>query len=332
MARSLTVRREEYPLQGVFRISRGARTISEVISVEIEEAGADGRARGRGECFPYSRYGETLDSVEAQIETLRGPIELGLDRNDLQGQLPSGAARNALDCALWDLEAKESGHPAWSLAGLPAPEPITTVYTLGVDDPEVMGSKAAENSGRPMLKLKMTGDGLDLERVSAIHARAPSARLVVDANEGWTAEEYTRLAPKLGALGVEMIEQPLPAGDDEGLRGLERPIPVCADEACHDSATLDSLLGKYDVVNIKLDKTGGLTEALKLRAAAEAMGFRIMVGCMVGSSLAMAPGMLVAQGTWIVDLDGPLLLARDCIPGLVYTGSIIQPAQPALWG
>ncbi|UUX51204.1 dipeptide epimerase [Nisaea acidiphila] len=328
MYRSVSVRRESWPLQGVFRISRGARTESHVIVVEI--AGDD--VDGLGECFPYARYGETLDSVVAQIESVAGEIANGMDREGLLSALPPGAARNAIDCALWDFEAKKTGKRAWELAGLPEPEPVTTVYTLGVDEPEAMGAKAKENASRPVLKLKMTGDGKDLERVTLIHENAPNAKLVVDANEGWTVEQYNEYAPKFARLGVTMIEQPLPAGKDEGLKGLDRVVPVCADESCHDSKTLDELVGKYDMINIKLDKTGGLTEALKLRDRALAMGFEVMVGCMVGTSLAMAPGVVVAQGAAVVDLDGPLLLAKDRDPGLVFNGSIIQPPEFGLWG
>jgi L-Ala-D/L-Glu epimerase len=328
MPRSLSVRRESFPLREVFRISRGARTTSEVVVAEVR----DGRAVGRGECFPYARYGESLDSVEAQIEGVGKAIAAGLDRLGLPARLPAGAARNAVDCALWDLECKLTGLRAWDLGGLPAPDPVTTVFTLGVDEPDVMGAKAAANAARPWLKLKMTGDDKDLDRVRLIHQNAPGARLVVDANEGWTVAQYLEYAPLLKALGVEMIEQPLPAKDDGGLAGIERPLPVCADESCHDTATLADLAGKYDMINIKLDKTGGLTEALRLRDAALAAGFGVMVGCMVGTSLAMAPGVLVAQGATVVDLDGPLLMARDREPGLTYEGSLVHPPLAALWG
>ena len=328
MPRSLSVARDSWPLASVFRISRGARTVSEVIVAEI----SDGSVVGRGECFPYARYGESLDSVEAQIQSAVGAIAEGAGREDLLSILPAGAARNAVDCALWDLEAKQAGSRAWTLAGLGEPEPVITVFTLGVDTPDVMAGKAAENRDRPRLKLKMTGDGLDLERVARIHAAAPDTGLVVDANEGWTIEQYLEVAPKLAVLGVEMIEQPLPAADDGALQGIERVVPVCADESCHDSANLAELVGKYDMINIKLDKTGGLTEALRLRDAAVAAEFGIMVGCMIGTSLAMAPGVLVAQGAGVVDLDGPLLLAKDRDPGLTYQGSVILPPPAALWG
>ena len=328
MPPSLSVSQESWPLANVFRISRGARTVSEVIVAEITDAGAV----GRGECFPYARYGESLDSVEAQIRSCAGAMAEGASREDLLSILPAGAARNAVDCALWDLEAKRAGARAWTLAGLGETEPVTTVYTLGVDTPDIMAGKASENRARPRLKLKMTGDGLDLERVARIHDAAPDTGLVVDANEGWTIEQYLEVAPKLAALGVEMIEQPLPAADDGALQGVERVVPVCADESCHDSAGLAGLIGKYDMINIKLDKTGGLTEALRLRDAAVAAEFGIMVGCMIGTSLAMAPGVLVAQGARVVDLDGPLLLASDRDPGLTYEGSVILPPPAVLWG
>ena len=328
MPYSLHIHIEAWPLAGAFRISRGTRKVSDVLMVEVN----DGNYVGRGECFPYARYGEDTESVQKQLNSVRSEIEDGLDRQALLNVLAPGAARNAVDCALWDLEAKRAGTRVWDLAGLPAPEPVTTVYTLGVDEPAIMGERARENSDRPRLKLKMTGDGADLERVRNIHKNAPNARLVVDANEGWSIEQYLEYAPQFKELGVEMIEQPLPSTDDEQLRGVERPIPVCADESCHDSATLPALVGKYDMINIKLDKTGGLTEALNLRDAALEQGLSIMVGCMIGTSLAMAPGILVAQEATIVDLDGPLLLAEDRNPGLSFTGSIIHPPEPHLWG
>ena len=328
MPYSFNIHIEAWPLAGAFRISRGTRKVSDVLMVEVN----DGNYVGRGECFPYARYGEDIDSVQKQLNSVRSEIEHGLDRQALLNVLAPGAARNAVDCALWDLEAKRAGVRVWDLADLPAPEPVTTVYTLGVDEPAIMGERARENSDRPRLKLKMTGDGADLERVRNIHKNAPNARLVVDANEGWTIEQYLEYAPQFKELGVEMIEQPLPSTDDEQLSGVDRPIPVCADESCHDRATLPALVGKYDMINIKLDKTGGLTEALNLRDAALKQGLSIMVGCMIGTSLAMAPGILVAQEAAIVDLDGPLLLAEDRAPGLRFTGSIIHPPETRLWG
>jgi L-alanine-DL-glutamate epimerase-like enolase superfamily enzyme len=323
----LAVRRESWPIRGTFTISRGSKTASEVVVVELAAQGHI----GRGECLPYPRYGESVDSVIAAIESMRRDLANGLDRQALQSALPAGAARNALDCAFWDLEAKRAGKDIATLAGLPALRPLTTVYTLSLDTPEAMGRAAAAEARRPLLKLKVTGEG-DLDRVAAVHANAPKARLVVDANEGWTAEQSVAFAPELKRLGVEMIEQPLPAKADAALAGVPHPIPVCADESCHDTASLASIKGRYEMINIKLDKTGGLTEALRLRRAAEAAGLGIMVGCMIATSLAMAPAVLVAQGARVVDLDGPLLLARDRDHGLRYEGSTVYPPDPVLWG
>ena len=325
---TLSIRREQFKLAQVFTISRGSRTHAEVVVAEIR----DGAHAGRGECVPYARYGESVDSVIAQIEGVSQAIRDGADRMAIQSLLPSGAARNAVDCAFWDLEAKRSGQPVWRLAGLEkAPGPLTTAYTLSLDTPENMGRAAAANSHRPLLKIKLTGDG-DMPRMKAVRANAPSSRLIVDANEGWSEAHFPEYAPKLAALGVALIEQPLHADRDEALARIARPIPVCADEACHDRHSLPKLVGKYDLVNIKLDKTGGLTEALALAKAARAAGYGIMVGCMIGTSLAMAPAVLVAQGAEFVDLDAPLLLAEDRPDGLRYDGSIVQPASPALWG
>jgi L-Ala-D/L-Glu epimerase len=331
MARQLTIRRESFAIAGTFTISRGSRTAAEVVLVELEE---DGK-RGRGECVPYARYGESIEGVIAAIEGLRVRLEAGrdatLDRAELQALLPAGAARNAVDCALWDLAAKQAGRPAWQLAGLSAPQALVTAYTLSLDSVENMAAAARAHAARPVLKLKLAGPG-DLDRIRAVHANAPSARLIVDFNEAWTAEIYAELAPQLKPLGVELIEQPLPADADAPLAGLARPVPVCADESCHDRASLARIAGRYDAINIKLDKTGGLTEALALKRAAETAGYQIMVGCMVATSLAMAPAALVAQGAAFVDLDGPLLLARDRTPGLTYHGSKVAPPETALWG
>jgi L-Ala-D/L-Glu epimerase len=319
----LTVARDSFRLARAFTISRGSRTHAHVLTVTAE---ADG-AVGRGECVPYARYGETLDSVEAQIAALPPRF----DRAELQRLLPPGAARNAVDCALWDLEAKRSGRPVWALAGLPEPRPVVTAFTLSLDAPEAMRAEAEANAHRPLLKIKL-GTPDDLARIEAVRAGAPEARLIVDANEGWTMADYARIAPDLARLRVEMVEQPLPAGDDGDLAGAERPVPLCADESCHDRASLPALRGKYDFVNIKLDKAGGLTEALALHDAARAEGFRIMVGCMLGSSLAMAPAALAAQGAEVVDLDGPLLLAEDRDPPLTYDAQGVHPAPRTLWG
>ncbi len=327
MTRKLRLQKESWPLAGRFAISRGSRTVSEVVLVEIEQ---DGRI-GRGECSPYPRYGESVDGVMAAIEALRGNIESGLGREALQRLLPAGAARNAIDCALWDLEAKLSGKPVWELAGLARPKPIVTAYTLSLDTAENMGAAARANAARPLLKLKLAGPA-DLDRVRSVRENAPNARLIVDANEAWTPELFADLAAKVKGLGVELIEQPFPQSADAALAGLARPVTTCADESCHDRASLAHIAGRYDAINIKLDKTGGLTEALALKEAARAAGYRLMVGCMLGTSLAMAPALLVAQDAAFVDLDSPLLLARDRAPGLVYTGSQVAPAESTLWG
>ena len=319
----LTINRDVFPLAQVFTISRGSRTEAKVLSVKISRGGVE----GRGECVPYARYNETAASVSAQIESL--PDEF--DRQGLYELLPAGAARNAADCALWDLEAKESGLRVWQLAGLPAPGPEITAYTLSLDSPENMRAQAAEHAHRPLLKIKL-GTPDDMPRLEAVRAGAPRADIIVDANEGWSAEVYADLAPHLLRLGVKLVEQPLPAGDDDALLGLQRPVPVCADESAHDRASLKHLAGKYDVVNIKLDKTGGLTEALALKREALAQGFEVMVGCMVGSSLAMAPATLVAQGALITDLDGPLLLAEDRAHPLQFDAAGVHPPTAALWG
>ena len=323
----LSVQRESFPLRGTFTISRGSRTVAEVVRVTLSRNGK----RGQGEGVPYSRYDETAESVVAAIESLRQQLAKGMDRTALQEALPPGSARNAIDCALWDLEAKEAGCHAWALAGLPEPLDVTTAFTLSLDSPEAMGEAARQNAERPLLKLKLAGPE-DLDRVRAVSANAPNSRLIVDANEGWTAEQYEAFAPELKTLGVAMIEQPLPASDDAALAGVQRTVPVCADESCHDRATLSALEGKYDLVNIKLDKTGGLTEALALREEARARGFGIMVGCMVGTSLSMAPAVLLAQGAEFVDLDGPLWMAEDRSPGLAFKGSLMAPPCAALWG
>ncbi|MCH2393319.1 N-acetyl-D-Glu racemase DgcA [Oceanibaculum sp.] len=325
--RQLAIQRESFPIRGVFRISRGARTEAHVVTVTLTEDGV----AGRGECVPYARYDETIDSVIAEIEAVRPLIESGIGREELLTVMKNGAARNAVDCALWDLEAKQAGKRVWELAGLPEPKPLITAYTISLDEPEAMGRNAAENADRPLLKLKLTGDG-DLERVEAIHRNAPKARLIVDANEGWSLEHYLRYAPALVALGVEMIEQPLKAADDAPLAGAEHPLPVCADESCHDLRSLEHMVGKYEMINIKLDKTGGLTEALRLKQAAEQAGLGVMVGCMIGTSLSMAPGIVAGQGAKVVDLDAPLLLAADRPGGLTYEGSLVHPPSRELWG
>lgn len=327
MSRNLTIRQESWPIAGTFTISRGSKTSAEVVVVEI----TDGKAHGFGECVPYARYGESIEGVIAEIEQHRVALEDGADRDAVQKLLPAGAARNAVDCALWDLEAKLGGKPAWKLAGLKPPRDLMTAYTLSLGSPDDMALAAAQNLHRPLLKLKLSGSG-DLDRVRAVSRAAPQSKLIIDANEGWSIEDYRKLAPKLRDLNVILVEQPLPAGDDEALRDVEKPIPICADEACHDSTTLETLAGKYQAINIKLDKTGGLTEALKMAQAAQKQGFQIMVGCMVATSLSMAPAFLIGQQASLVDLDGPLLLAKDRAHGFRFDGSFMHPADADLWG
>ncbi len=319
----IQVTRDVFQLAQVFTISRGSRTQAEVLTVRV----ADGDHVGMGECVPYARYGESLDSVTAEIMGL--PADL--TRQALQDLLPAGAARNAVDCALWDLEAKQAGKRVWDMLGVPAPKPEITAYTLSLDTPEKMQEQAALNAHRPLLKIKL-GTPDDMARLEAVRRGAPASRIIVDANEGWTAEVYAELAPHLLRLGVQMVEQPLPAGDDDMLSEIERPLPVCADEACHDRTSLPKLKGKYDMVNIKLDKTGGLTEALLLKQDAIAAGYDVMVGCMVGSSLAMAPAVLLAQGVAFTDLDGPLLLAEDRDEPLIFDEAGVHAPTAGLWG
>jgi L-alanine-DL-glutamate epimerase-like enolase superfamily enzyme len=327
VSRRLVAREERWPIAGAFTIARGSKTEARVLLVEIEQDGA----RGRGEAVPYSRYGETPEASLAEIESVRGPIEAGLGRDLLQRLLPASAARNALDCALWDLEAKLTGVPAWRRAGLPELSPVVTAYTLSLAAPEAMAEAARRAAARPLLKLKI-GGGDDLGRIGAVRAAAPTSRLIVDANEGLTFEDLRRMGPDLSRLGVVLVEQPLKAGEDEALAGYDSPVPLCADESLHTRAELAACAGRYQAVNIKLDKTGGLTEALNLAAEARAMGLDIMAGCMVATSLAMAPALLIAQGAAFVDLDGPLLLAKDRKPGLGFDGSTILPPSPELWG
>jgi L-alanine-DL-glutamate epimerase-like enolase superfamily enzyme len=323
----LRVVRQSWKLAQPFAISRGSRTVAEVVVAEI----SDGDARGRGECVPYPRYGESVDGVVRALEAMVGAVFSGLDRAELQAAMPPGAARNALDAAFWQLDAGRANCSVAALAGLGPLHPVVTAYTLSLDTPERMGAAAATHRDRPLLKLKLTGDG-DVERVEAVRRAAPASRLIVDANEGWAERHLIEVMPVLAGLGVELIEQPLPAGADDALAHVPHSIPVCADESCHTSADLDRLAGKYDAINIKLDKTGGLTEALALAAEARRRGFTIMVGCMIGTSLSMAPAMLVAQQATIVDLDAPLLLASDRAHGMRYDGSTLYPPEPALWG
>lgn len=322
----LLISPERFPIRGRFTIARGSKTEAAVVTVELR----DGAHVGRGECVPYGRYGESVEGVVDQLAALQKLVAQGLRREDLMTVLPPGAARNALDCAMWDIEAKRAGLRAYEMAGLPAPQPVVTAYTLSLDTPQAM-AQAAREAGHDLLKLKLGAEG-DLERLTAIRAAVPQTRLIVDANEGWTAGNLAAHLAACAEMGVELVEQPLPAADDAALARIARPVPVCADESAHGLDSLDALAGRYDALNIKLDKTGGLTEAILLARAAQAAGLDIMVGCMVGTSLAMAPALLLAPLARFVDLDGPLLLAADRTPALRYEGSLVYPPEPALWG
>jgi L-alanine-DL-glutamate epimerase-like enolase superfamily enzyme len=323
----LSVRTERWPLAGAFTISRGSKTEAVVVVAEL----SDGIHRGRGESVPYARYGETPDGIVATIDAMRPALRRGLDRAALQHAIPAGAARNALDCAYWDVNAKQTGRRAYELAGMGMPAPLTTAYTISLGSATEMAAAAERASWRPLLKVKLGGDD-DGKRIAAVRRAAPRAQLIVDANESWDADNFAANLAACADAGVTLIEQPLQEGRDDALARIKRPVPVCADESVHDRASLDALAGKYDAVNIKLDKAGGLTEALALAAEAERRGFAVMVGCMVATSLAMAPAMLVAQYAQVVDLDGPLLLVKDRPDGLRYEGSLVYPPDPAFWG
>lgn len=325
--RNLSVKAESWPIAGNFTISRGSKTEADVVVVEISSH----EGRGRGECVPYARYGETTENVIAAIEAQASIIANVLDRQTLLGTMPAGAARNAIDCALIDYAAKLFRQPAWKLLNLPEPGPVQTAFTISLDTPEKMAVATARAADRPLLKIKLGGDG-DAGRIEAVRNAAPKARLVVDANEAWSPDNFETLMQACANAGVELIEQPLPADNDMALAHLPRLVPICADESVHDLASLKGLVGKYDAINIKLDKTGGLTSALMLADAAQKSGFKIMVGCMVATSLAMAPAIYLASMADYIDLDGPLLLARDRQPGLTYNASTILPPAPDLWG
>lgn len=319
----ITVTADTFPLRNPFTISRGSKTEARVITASVTRGGH----AGRGEGVPYPRYGETVEHAIAALMALPE----GITRASLNRDMAPGAARNALDCALWDHEAKAAGKRVWQLAGLTAPKPVEIAFTISLDTPEKMRAAAARNAMRAVLKVKL-GTPDDMPRLEAVRQGAPACRLIVDANEGWTPEVYTELAPHLIRLGVEMVEQPLPQGADAMLAEIARPLPVCADESAHDAASLAGLVGRYDVVNLKLDKTGGLTEALLARDQAHALGFKVMVGCMISTSLAMAPAILVAQGADWSDLDGPTDMAEDRAHPVTYDDRCIHPASPALWG
>ncbi|NRA30227.1 MAG: dipeptide epimerase [Parvularculaceae bacterium] len=324
--RSLSVATEHYPLQRAFGISRGTKTAADVVCVTIKSA----MGIGRGECVPYARYGESLESVREQIDSVATLIHEGGSRNELLNRLPAGAARNAVDCALWDLEAKETGQTVFDRLGVPQ-HPVITAFTVPYSDVEDMRQVASDNAHRPLLKIKL-GSSNDIDRLEAVAAAAPEAKLIVDANEGWSLSDFEKLVDTFVAANVTLVEQPLAAGQDGDLQAGRYPFQLCADESCHDRKSLEHILGKYDVINIKLDKTGGLTEALVLKTEALEAGLGIMVGCMVGSSLAMAPALVLAHDADVVDLDGPLLLADDIAHGITFEGSSMGTPSPKLWG
>ncbi len=323
----LAVKVERFPIRGGFTISRGSKHEAIVVVASIGE----GPHSGRGECVPYAHFGETVEGVFAAIEACADAVAGGLTRRGLQSLLPAGAARNALDCALWDLEAKRTGKSAAELAGLSPLRPVMTAFTLSLGTPEGMAAKAREATHYPLLKLKLGGDG-DKERLRAVREAAPRARLIVDANEAWQPHDVESLLAAAAAEGVELVEQPLRAGNDGLLAEIKRPVLVCADESVRDADSLLLVADCYDAVNIKLDKTGGLTEALITAAWAREFGLKIMAGSMVATSLATAPALLLAQEAEWVDLDGPLLLAGDREPGLNYEGCLVFPPEPSLWG
>jgi L-Ala-D/L-Glu epimerase len=323
----LDARIERWPIAGSFIISRGAKTEAVTVVAEVSR----GDRTGRGECVPYPRYGETPEETLAALKSMQEPVARGLDRQALQAAMPAGAARNALDCALLDLDAKIAGQRVWNLLGRPAPRACTTAYTISLGTPAAMAAATARAAQRPLLKIKLGGDG-DGARIAAVRTAAPESELIVDANEAWTSDNLAQRLAECAEAGVTLVEQPLPAGQDEALARIRRPLSVCADESVHDRSSLAGLRERYDAVNIKLDKTGGLTEALAMADAAQALGFEIMIGCMVATSLAMAPAMLLAQQARFVDLDGPWLLARDREGGLRYDGSLVYPPEAALWG
>jgi L-alanine-DL-glutamate epimerase-like enolase superfamily enzyme len=321
MARSLEVAVERFPIAGRFAIARGSRTEAVVVTATISE----GNAVGRGECVPYARYGETVEGVALAIAGLGDRITDGLDRIELQDALPAGGARNAIDCALWDLESKLTGVPAHVAAGIDRLRPVTTAYTISLDQPGAMAEAAARAAHRPILKIKLGAAEGDAERIEAVRRAAPDATLIADANEGWTEDNVAFHLDACAAAGFVLIEQPLRAGEDAILAEIPHAVPICADESVHDRHGLAALRNRYD-------KAGGLTEALALATEAQRLGFGIMVGCMLGSSLAMAPAMLLTPSARFVDLDAPLLLARDREPGLIYSDSLVTPPMPTLWG
>lgn len=327
MSRYLEATAEAFPVAGSFTISRGSRTEVVVVACTITENGFI----GRGECVPYARYGESVEGVLADLNAVSDAISSSINRMELQRLMKPGAARNAVDCALWDLEAKQSGKSVSASLLSVEPQAIVTAFTISLGDADTMAAKAAENASRPLLKIK-TGTEDDASRLRAVRAAAPHARIIVDANEGWTELNIEHHLSVAEELDIALIEQPLPVGKDAILSRIKRRVPICADESVHHTADLASLRDRYDAINIKLDKTGGLTEALAMKKEAERLGYTIMVGCMLGTSLCMAPALMLAQDTAFADLDGPLLLARDRVPGLRYEGSLVFPPEPELWG
>jgi L-alanine-DL-glutamate epimerase-like enolase superfamily enzyme len=321
------IHRIDWPFASTFRIAYRSQTHAETIQVHLKED----QWVGRGEAMCVSYHGETIDSLAAQIEAVKLRLTAGISRSSLQSLLPPGGARNAVDCALWDLEAKRSGRRVWELAGIEQVRSLRTAYTLSIDTPSSMAAAAAAVPQYSLLKLKLSGEE-DLSRVAAVRRARPDADIVVDANQSWNESLLHELTPRFAELGVQLIEQPLPAGKDEALRGFESPVPLCADESCQAVESLPDLIGKYQFINIKLDKTGGLTEALRLARAAQRENFKLMVGCMAGSSLSMAPAFVVGQLCAVVDLDGPLLSTADVPNGILYRGSLMSPPQPLLWG
>lgn len=326
MAFKLDIFEENFPIAGKFTISRGSKTEARVVRVAISDQGWT----GQGECVPYARYGETVESVIAEIEDARPNITDRLDRNTLRAIMKPGAARNAVDCALWDLEAKHDDLRVFARLGL-TPHPVITAYTLSLGTPEEMHEAAKLASARPLLKIKVGGEG-DIERLRAVAEGAPKSRIIVDANEGWNDTNIAANLAECAHLGVVLVEQPLPAGNDSILAMIDHPVLICADESLHTNSDIEGLKGRYDAVNIKLDKAGGLTEAWEMAFTARRLGMKVMIGCMVGTSLGMAPALAIAQNADFVDLDGPLLLAQDREPGLRYEGSVVYPPNKRLWG
>jgi L-alanine-DL-glutamate epimerase-like enolase superfamily enzyme len=327
MVVSVEISVERWPIAGTFTISRGSKTEAAIVLCTL----SDGTVTGRGECVPYAHYGESLDSVCAEIERLREALANGATRDDLPALIGAGAARNAIDCALWDLEAKRSGKAVTDILGLSPLHDLTTAVTVSFGDAPTMAAAARDFADRPLIKVKVGGEN-DAERIRAVADAVPSSRIILDANEGWSEENIVQNMLAAAKAGVVLIEQPLPAGKDAILTKIPHPVPICADESAHGTDDLHTLLGRYDSINIKLDKTGGLTEALRMQKRARELGFGIMVGCMVGTSLAMAPAVLLAQDADFIDLDGPLILREDRKPGLLFQGSRVSPPLPELWG